>query len=135
MPAPLATAADIEASGHPVTDTDVEAQLDRLLRLGSALLRLRFDTIDARIANGELDGQLVVDVLVGVVLRAPSFVNPEGIRSESVGDDTYSVTYDGVRSSGGGMELWLTAQDVALLAPLQEYVPIFGSARLRPMLS
>lgn len=132
MAVPLATVADIEASGRPVTDTDLEAQLDRLLRLGSALLRLRFDTIDARIANGELDGQLVVDVLVGIVLRAPSIANPEAIRSESTA--TYSVTYDGVKGPAG-LELWVTDQELSLLASAEESVPLFGSARLRPMLS
>lgn len=132
MPDPLATPDDIEARGHTITDTDKQAKLEHLLRLGSALLRRRFETLDARIADGTLDEELVTDVLVAMVLRAPSIVNPGGIRSESTA--TYSVTY--VASAGSGPdELGITAQEEALLAPDEECVPLFGSARLRAMLS
>ena len=131
MPAPLAIVADIEARGVTVPLED-SAKFEYLLRLGAALLRLRFTTLDARIASGDLDAALVADVLVAMVLRAPVVTNPERVRSESVSPDTYSVTYDG---SAGGDELELTAQEVALLAPREEPAPLFGSARLKATLS
>jgi len=128
---PLATVADIEARGHPVSDFDEVAHMDHLLRLGSALLRRRFATIDVRIANLTLDAELVKDVLVAMVLRSPSVANPGGIRSESVG--AYSVTY-AVTSGSGDDELGLTAQEAALLAPAEETWAPFGSVRLRAAL-
>lgn len=130
----LASLADIEA-GHQIVDSNEEGRLGLFLRLGSALLRRRFSTIDARIADLSLDGQLVKDVLVAMVLRAPSIVDPERVRSESVSDDTYSVTYAGVKGPSG-MEVWITETEAALLMPTDEvssWSP--GSARLRPMLS
>lgn len=134
MADPLATVGDIEERGRPVNDLDEQAKLEHLLRLGSALLRRRFETIDARIAAGTLEAELVADVLVAMVLRAPSVANPGGIRSESVGNDTYSVTYEGV-SGPGGLELWLTSPEMALLALPGETQTSFGSARLKAMLS
>lgn len=135
MATPLATLADIESTGYEPASTAVEQKLEYLLRMGSALLRSRFLTIDARIANGTLDEQLVKDVLVGMVLRTPSAGNTDTIRSESVSDDTYSVTY--VTSTGSGEdEIGITAQEVALLAvPTLEPALPYGTARLRAMLS
>lgn len=134
MADPLALSADIESRGHPIVDDDEQARLEHLLRLGSALLRRRFSTIDARIAAATLDPVLVADVLVAMVLRAPSTVDPDRIRSESVSDDTYAVTYAGV-TGPSGVELWLTGQEEALLTLPTEERPLFGSARLRAMLS
>ena len=132
---PFATLADIEERGRPISSFEEGAKLEHLLRLGSALLRRRFATIDTRIAAGTLDVELVKDVLVAMVLRAPSVANPGGVRSETVGDDSYSVTY--VATSGTGAdEVGLTAQEAALLAPVDEApAPLAGSARLRAMLS
>lgn len=133
--ATLATVADIEAAGHPQVSLEEQAKLEHLLRLGSALLRRRFATIDARIADASLDEQTVKDVLVAMVLRAPAVANPGGIRSESVSDDTYAVTYAATAGTGDD-QVGITAQEVALLSLIEvEPVPLVRSARLRPMLS
>lgn len=131
MAEPLANIADVEARGHPVADLD--QQVEHLLRLGSALLRRRFVDIDARITADVDFDQLVKDVLVAMVLRAPSIANPGGIRSESTA--SYSVTYVATTGSGED-EIGITAQEAGLLAPPDaDPVPMFGSARLRAMLS
>jgi hypothetical protein len=134
MALPLATIADVEARGHPVADGDPEARMEHLLRLGSALIRRRFTEIEVRIAQGDPDEETVKDVLVAMVVRASS-ATPEGIRSESVSDDTYSVTY--VATAGTGVDqIGLTALEETLLSPVDAAPsPVARSARLRAMLS
>ncbi len=132
MAVPLATAADVEDRGHAICDVTAQQKIEHLLRLGSALLRRRFIDLDVRIGQGDPDEELVKDVLVAMVLRAPSVANPGSIRSETI--DDYSVTYETTAGAGSDM-LGITAQEVALLAPVGTAVAPFGSARLRPMLS
>lgn len=135
MAIPLATLADVQARGHSFATVEAEQKMVHLLRLGSLLLRRRFTDLDVRIGQGDPDAETVVDVLVAMVLRAPSVVNPGGIRSESVSDDTYSVTYVATAGSGSD-QIGLTAMEAALLAAVDlAPTPVVASARLRPMLS
>lgn len=109
MAATFATLADVEDSWRSLAEEEKRPALRKIAQ-ASAILRNKFATIDARIASGDLDPELVLGVVVSMVVRA--LRNPDGKRQESIED--YAFTRDAVTASG---ELVLTDAEIALLSP------------------
>lgn len=81
---------------------------ETLLAAASRLIRHQFRTIDARVTDGDIDGELVGDVAVAMVIRRMQ--NPDGLQSEQIQD---SVT----RWDSETRRLALTADEIDLLTP------------------
>lgn len=103
----FATYNDVAARWRPLSAAEQETA-ETLLTDVSGLIRSQVPTIDARLDAGTLDAGIVRMVAARSVIR--SMQNPEGYRTESDGD--YSYTRDESRTSG---ELYVSAADLALL--------------------
>lgn len=108
-PPPLATAGEVAEQFGALSPTQ-EALTATLLRGASKLVRSRFPRIDAQIAKGVLDPDVVALAVVGMVLRV--LRNPQGLRSETVGP--FSRAYD--TSAAAGL-LVITADDESMFKP------------------
>lgn len=104
----FATMHDVEAAWRPLTAAQLLI-IDSRLDYVSAIIRARVIGVDARIAAGTLDSELVKHVTVDVVLR--NLKNPEGKSQEQIED--YRYVRDKTTSSG---QLFLTDQEVDLLS-------------------
>ncbi|MCU1675340.1 MAG: putative 14 [Frankiales bacterium] len=100
---PFATYEAVEVLWRPLSDAE-QAKTTKLLTQASAIMRSAAPTLDARIASGTLSADVAEMVAVRMVLRF--LRNPEGFKTESDGD--YSYTRDDTATSG---ELELTASD------------------------
>lgn len=109
MAADLTSTAQVEALWQPVP-TAQAPRVTALIGMASRRIRAAFPDIDARIASGGIDVDLVSDVATAMVVRV--LRNPEGLREVSV--DDYRAVRDSTLSSG---ELGLTDAELELLAP------------------
>jgi hypothetical protein len=105
---PLATPEDVAARWRPLTaaEEDVAAAF---IEDASAIVRARVPTVDARLADGSLSGDLVAMVVAGMVRRLMQSP-PPGMSSWTV--DDYTERFYEVQAS-----LVLPDADLDLLAP------------------
>lgn len=105
----LTTLQKVEDRWHVVSGQEQTNAL-ALIGMASRILRRLVPSVDDRVASGDLDPDLVADVVNNAVLRV--LQNPEGIRRVSV--DDYTEERDSAVSSGG---LVFTDAELDLLAP------------------
>lgn len=86
---PLATIGEVANQFGSMTPAQ-EGLTSWLLRAASTMVRARFPLVDANIAAGLLDPEVVSLVVVNMILRV--LRNPQGLRSETVGP--FSRAYD-----------------------------------------
>lgn len=112
MTAPFATSTELAAGWRPLS-SDEQARADVLLARASRLVRTRRKGIDALIAAGGMDADLVTDVVCAMVKRVmqgPADLDGVASRSEAGGPFSQSVTF--ANPSG---DLYLTkAEKVSL---------------------
>lgn len=101
------------------------AQVSAWLARLSAMVRLRYPTIDARVAASADLGVLTRGVLVDAVLRV--LRNPDGKVSETIDDYTYRRS-DTVADGS----LYLTDDEWALLEPALSGASSGGAFTIRP---
>jgi hypothetical protein len=94
-PAPLAVVGDVSAPFGTMTAAQ-EGLTGYLLRMASKLVRSQYPNIDAQIAAGQLDAEVVALNVAAMVLRV--LRNPQGLRGKSVGP--FSYTYDTTEAAG-----------------------------------
>ncbi len=87
-----------------------EGLVNALLRAASKMIRARIPALDAMLADGRLDADLVALAVTNMVLRV--LRNPGGLRAETVGP--FSRTYDTTYAAG---LLVLTPNETAILTP------------------
>lgn len=124
-PLPLATVGDVAEQFGAMT-TAQEGLASGLLRAASAMIRARYPSVDAWIADGRINGDLVALAATNMVLRV--LRNQGGLRSETIGP--FSRTYDTTYAAG---LLVLGKDEQSLLIPpvsTNVGAPI-GTARLR----
>lgn len=93
MAAAFANYQDVAARWRPLTTAE-ESVADVLAMDASALIRARFPGIDAQVANGSVDADVLTMVVAGMVRRA--MIAPlEGVSqdSETVGPYSHSQTF------------------------------------------
>lgn len=114
MAGALATAADVAVKWRPggpaLTDGEV-AYVTVLVGEASAKLRRRIVGLDALIAQGAVDGVLVIAVVTDAVLRV--LRNPAGASQQSIGSS--AASFAGVRAVG---QVVITDDDVAQILPV-----------------
>ncbi|WP_432510656.1 hypothetical protein [Kineococcus sp. SYSU DK001] len=126
MPQPtLATLDDVEAAFRPLA-VDERGPAGHVLRLAHGLVRAESPGLDARVAVGDVDAQLVRDVVVAATVRA--LRNPEGARSTS---RTAGPFTEYVQRDAGAVGLVLLEVERRLLAPRRTRPAGLGSVRLR----
>jgi hypothetical protein len=105
-----------------------EGLVNALLRAASKLVRARIPALDAMLADGRLDADLVALAVTNMVLRV--LRNPGGLRAETVGP--FSRTYDTTHAAG---LLVLSSDETAILTPTvtaATAVNPIGTARITP---
>jgi len=129
MAEPLATIADVEQAFRPLTG-DEGSQAQHLLVLASALIRNEVPGVDDRLGAGDLDTEVVSNVVAAIVIRG--LRNPDGARqkSETVGPFTHSSTYADTVS-----QLSLLPYERRLLAPATGRLAGLGTIRVQPGLA
>lgn len=119
MATPFATSADVAARWRPLTSAEADIA-DVLAGDASALIRQRFPGIDASIAAGSLDAELVTMVVAGMVKRA--LIAPlDGVSQQSAGTGPYSHSETFANPM---RNVFLTAADLVLI---EGYKPKAGS--------
>ncbi len=88
-----------------------EGLTNTLLRAASALVRSTYPTVDAQIASGQLDPEVVALGVTNMVLRV--LRNPKGLRAETIGP--FSFTYDTSQAAG---ELVISPNEAAVFTPV-----------------
>jgi len=78
---PLAEVPDVAGLWRPLTSDEATVAANKLI-VASALLRHHLPTIDARVADGSLDGELVRWTVAEAVKRSMQG-DPEGLRSRT----------------------------------------------------
>ncbi|MER5608343.1 hypothetical protein AB0F93_00105 [Micromonospora tulbaghiae] len=111
-PPPFAAIGDVAVPFGVLTAAQ-EALAGHLLRAASALLRQRVPSIDADVAAGRVDQEVVALTVAQMVLRVMR--NPQGLRGETTGP--FSRTYDTTAAAG---LLVVTDYDLAAVTPVQE---------------
>lgn len=106
--AALATIADVESIWQKTVPAEQIANVNRQIGFASAIVRRAILDIDARIAAGTLDADLVSFVVASMVVRY--LMNPAGKIQESIED--YSYTRDRSMATGA---LSLSDAELALL--------------------
>lgn len=108
----LASVDELEKTWRPLTAAEITSA-SVWIRRASALLRQEVPSVDARIANGSLDADVVASVVESMVRRV--MTNPDGARSmsDTVEDVTLSVTFSGEADGG----LYLTDRERDRLMP------------------
>lgn len=107
-----ATVADLEARWRPLDDSEKE-RAETLLGAASRQVRALCKGLDARIEAGDLDGELVTDVVCSIVKRAmlaPIDQNPISQVQQTAGPFSQSGTF--VNPAG---DLYLTKVERKLL--------------------
>jgi hypothetical protein len=121
MATPFATSADVAARWRPLTAAE-QTVADTLVGDASALIRARFPGIDASIAAGNLDPDIVKMVVAGMVKRA--LVAPlDGVSQQSEGTGPYSHSETFANPM---RNVFLTAADMVLI---EGYKPKAASQR------
>lgn len=121
MATPFATSADVAARWRPLTAAE-STVADVLVGDASALIRQRFPGIDATIAAGNLDPDLVKMVVAGMVKRA--LIAPlDGVSQQAEGTGPYSHSETFANPM---RNVFLTAADLVLI---EGYKPKAGSHR------
>ncbi len=109
MAADLTTLERVAAGWRPLTDAEAVVAATRI-GAASRLLRRLVPSVDDRVDSGDLDADLVSDVVAEAVIRVMK--NPDGIRQVSY--DDYSETRD--REVSAGLLQFLDSE-LALLQP------------------
>lgn len=109
-PPPLATVGEVANQFGTMTSAQ-EGLTSWLLRAASKMVRARFPLVDAQMATGLLDPDVVSLVVVNMVLRV--LRNPQGLRSESIGP--FSRSYDTTVAAG---LLAFAAGELVMLTPV-----------------
>lgn len=104
----FASSDDVEDAWRSLTEAEL-AVVDSRLGFISAIIRAKVRDVDARIAAGTLDADLVKYVAVEAVLR--KFRNPDGKSEEQIEDYRYRRD-----ASTAGGSLYLTDDEIALLS-------------------
>ncbi len=117
--AALATVADVEARWRDGSFSD-QAHIAALLSDASAIVRREFPTIDARITSEEIDADVVVLVVCGMVGRV--------LRNQYPDPDAYAQ--DAPQSEGWETQPRLSAAERRLLAPVSPV--LVGTVLLGP---
>ncbi len=126
-PAPLAVLDDVREQYGTLTAAQVTLT-NALLRAASKLVRSRHPLIDAQIAAGILDADVVALAITNMVLRV--LRNPGGLRSETIGP--FSRTFD--TSAAAGL-LVVTDAEEAMFTPAASAAAAalnVGTIRVRP---
>jgi hypothetical protein len=110
--APFATSATVETMWRDLT-AEEEARADVLCRYASQIIRQEVPSIDERIADGRISGEIATFVCTQMVLRV--LRNPSGVAAESVGP--WSVTYGSVGTQATGA-LYLAEIEMRMLTGL-----------------
>lgn len=128
-PPPLATVGDVGEQFGTMTVAQ-QSLAGTLVRAASKLVRSRFPRIDAQIAAGLLDPEVVALVVTNMVLRV--LRNPGGLRSETIGP--FSKSYDTGDAAG---LLTITKDEHGMLVPTRSGAGAFavGSIMMRPGLA
>jgi hypothetical protein len=127
---PLAAIGDVVGQFGALTPAQ-EGLTGWLLRAASKMVRARFPNIDAQLAGGTLDRDVVALAVANMVLRV--LRNPGGLRSETVGP--FSRSWD-TRVAAG--LLVITDEEAAMFTPvvtLPATVNPVGTIYLRPGLA
>jgi hypothetical protein len=106
----------LAATGHVAEQfgaltSDQEVLVKSLIRAASAMIRARLPLVDAMIADGRLNPDLVALAITNMILRV--LRNPSGLRSEAVGP--FSRAYDTKYAAG---QLVLGEEELGLLTPV-----------------
>ncbi len=110
MPDPFATAADL-AAGWRTLSSDEESRATVLLARASRIIRARRPGIDALIAAGDIDADLVGDVACAMVKRAMQGpVNMDGVTQAQQTAGPFS---QGVSFANPSGDLYLSKSDKA----------------------
>lgn len=104
----LATDDDVEALWRPLSEAE-SARIGRLLDVASAKVRQAVPTVDARVASGDLDADIVVSVVVSMVARV--LTNPGMVRQITVGGESVTLAAETLRG------LFLLPEELAELSP------------------
>lgn len=127
-PPPLAVVGDVTNQFGTLTPAQ-EGLTNALLRAASKLVRSRFTQIDANLAAGLLDPDVVALAVTNMVLRV--LRNPGGLRSETIGP--FSRSYDTGDAAG---LLAITDQERSMLTPVRPGAAVaVGSIMMRPGLA
>lgn len=129
-PPPLAVIGDVAGQFGTLTRAQ-ESLTGWLLRAASKIVRARFPQLDAQLAAGSLDRDVVALAVTNMVLRV--LRNPGGLRSETVGP--FSRSWD-TRVAAG--LLVITDDEAAMFTPLitlPATVNPVGTIMLRPGLA
>lgn len=121
----LAGIIDLENAGRPLSE-DERGTAEHLLRMAQALVRADIVALDERIERGELDPELVRDVVIAVTKRALN--NPDNARgrSRTAGPFTEYTQWD-----AGSVGIDLLPVERRVLAPRRRGgAKGFGSLRL-----
>jgi hypothetical protein len=123
-PPPLAAVGDVASQFGDLTPAQ-EGITSWLLRAASKMVRARFPLVDAHLAAGKLDPDVVALAVANMVLRV--LRNPGGLRSETVGP--FSRTYDTTVAAG---LLAISTQEIAMFTPIPDPLAIpVGTIRVR----
>jgi hypothetical protein len=123
-PPALATLDDIETAFRPLDDTE-RGGAEHLLRMAQALVRAEIPGVDIRLDAGQLDPDIVRDVVVSVTLRA--LRNPDNARgrSRTSGPFTEYVQFDAEMA-----QMTLLPLERRLLAAPMRRPPGLGTIRV-----
>lgn len=120
MAVPLAETSDIEAIWRPLTDAETAVAWGQI-QFASAIVRRKVPLVDARLAAGSLDWDLVRGVVASMVQRV--LLNPE--RNSEFSVDDVRVKKDASVASGG---LYLSGDELILLLPVSTAGSTTGGA-------
>lgn len=96
-----ATLEDVQARYHLPIDTEMEPLVLARLQDAEDKIRVRIPDLDERVDRGEISQNTVIRVTADAVIRLVR--NPDGYISETDGNYTYQLSYD-----GGGSDLTIT---------------------------
>lgn len=99
-----ATLEDVQARYHLPIDVSMEALVTARLQDAEDMIRGRIPDLDERIDQGLLPANTVIRVISDAVIRLVR--NPDGYISETDGNYTYQLSFD-----GGGSDLTITPNE------------------------
>lgn len=99
-----ATLEDVQARYHLPIDESMEALVAARLQDAEDMIRGRIPDLDERIDQGLLPANTVIRVISDAVIRLVR--NPDGYISETDGNYTYQLSFD-----GGGSDLTITPSE------------------------
>lgn len=96
--------------GRPISDALEVTQVNAWIADVEAIILARIPSLDVRLSTGALSPDVVSMVVANAVVRKVK--NPDGKQNERIDDYSYGLTESASRG-----ELFLTAEEWALLAP------------------